>query len=58
MNWLRPKKKKKRMYLFYVYERFACMCVCVPGGCLEPKEAENRNRASDLLELKLRTVVC
>lgn len=32
------------------------MYVCVPGGCLEPKEAENR--ASDLIELKLRTVVC
>lgn len=34
------------------------MYVCVPGECLEPKEAENRNRASDLIELKLRTVVC
>lgn len=32
------------------------MYVYVSGGCLEPKEAENR--ASDPIELKLRMVVC
>lgn len=56
MIWLRTKQNKKRIYLFYVYERFACMYVCVPGRCLEHKEAENR--ASDPIELKLRMVVC
>ena len=28
------------MYLFYVYERFACMYICVPKVCLVLMESE------------------
>lgn len=54
---------KIHSFIFYMYQCFACMCVCVPCTCLIPSEANKDIRtpatvvgvAMGLLELVLRT---
>jgi hypothetical protein len=42
--------------IYFVYQCFACMYVCIYGIC-EPGTHEGLKRASDLLQLELQVVV-